>query len=234
MTAGYVGADLAALHRHAALLALGRGDGVNVNGGEETEEDAVVRDAPSEVHPRSVGDLSERIDAAAEIINATEGPASPPHRVETGEAPPHSPSAADSISTNLAQLSISTTPDASAAAATGAAAPSAADGRPQLAIRWSDLRAALHLVRPSALREVELRVPTTSWDDIGGQVSCVPPHLRRLTAASPSHLASCALPVSSDLASGRSRPHLHRISPSWWASRPHLHRISPSWLADGA
>jgi AAA family ATPase len=29
--------------------------------------------------------------------------------------------------------------------------------------------AALRVVRPSALREVELRVPRVSWDDIGGQ-----------------------------------------------------------------
>ena len=36
-------------------------------------------------------------------------------------------------------------------------------------IKWSDVQAALHSVRPSALREVELRIPTVTWSDIGGQ-----------------------------------------------------------------
>lgn len=36
-------------------------------------------------------------------------------------------------------------------------------------IRLDHLEAALRLVRPSALREVELRVPSVNWQDIGGQ-----------------------------------------------------------------
>lgn len=35
---------------------------------------------------------------------------------------------------------------------------------------WEDAHSALSVVRPSALREVELQVPKTRWDDIGGQV----------------------------------------------------------------
>ena len=69
-TAGFVGADLAALHRHAALSALGRGEGGGGGGG---------------------------------------------------------------------------------------------------GIVWSDVQMALRSVRPSALREVELQIPTVSWNDIGGQ-----------------------------------------------------------------
>ena len=76
-TAGFVGADLAALHRHAALAALGRREGVGRGGMED-------------------------------------------------------------------------------AGASGC-------------ISWADMEAALKTVKPSALREVELRVPTVSWDDIGGQ-----------------------------------------------------------------
>jgi SpoVK/Ycf46/Vps4 family AAA+-type ATPase len=45
-------------------------------------------------------------------------------------------------------------------ALTGSAPPGVGDGRPCLTLR---------VVRPSALREVELRVPRVSWDDIGGQ-----------------------------------------------------------------
>eukprot|EP00966_Prymnesium_polylepis_P167069 3862023-Prymnesium_polylepis.1 len=36
-------------------------------------------------------------------------------------------------------------------------------------LRMQDVQAALSVVRPSALREVELKVPRTRWEDIGGQ-----------------------------------------------------------------
>ncbi|KAL1521887.1 hypothetical protein AB1Y20_021538 [Prymnesium parvum] len=36
-------------------------------------------------------------------------------------------------------------------------------------VSWADVSDALTVVRPSALREVELQVPRTTWDDIGGQ-----------------------------------------------------------------
>jgi AAA family ATPase len=52
-------------------------------------------------------------------------------------------------------------------ALTGGAPPGVGDGR--LCLTWEDFGAALRVVRPSALREVELRVPRVSWDDIGGQ-----------------------------------------------------------------
>ena len=44
-----------------------------------------------------------------------------------------------------------------------------AGGGAGAAIRWGDVRAALKTVKPSALREVELRVPDVGWGDIGGQ-----------------------------------------------------------------
>ena len=36
-------------------------------------------------------------------------------------------------------------------------------------VSWGDVDGALRVVRPSALREVELKVPLTRWEDIGGQ-----------------------------------------------------------------
>ena len=95
-SAGFVGADLAALHRHAALSALGRADG-GAGGG------------------------------------------------AGGGA------------------------DGGADAGSGAGAPTDAAAAEAQRIEWADVQAALRSVRPSALREVELRIPTVSWDDIGGQ-----------------------------------------------------------------
>lgn len=46
----------------------------------------------------------------------------------------------------------------------------ARDGVERTLLGWGGVSTALSLVRPSALREVELAVPRVSWDDIGGQV----------------------------------------------------------------
>jgi AAA family ATPase len=47
-----------------------------------------------------------------------------------------------------------------------AGAPESAAAAPRLTA--ADVGAALVTVRPSALREVAVEVPTTRWDDIGG------------------------------------------------------------------
>ena len=88
-TAGFVGADLAALHRHSALSALGRAGG---GGGDAQAAD-------------SGGDAQAALGGVAAGCR----------------------------------------------------------------IRWPDVQAAMRSVKPSALREVELRIPTVSWEDIGGQ-----------------------------------------------------------------
>jgi hypothetical protein len=46
-----------------------------------------------------------------------------------------------------------------------------AKAEPAGAVGWADVLSALTAVRPSALREVELRIPTVTWDDIGGQAA---------------------------------------------------------------
>lgn len=38
----------------------------------------------------------------------------------------------------------------------------------QLVVRWEDFDRALKEVRPSAMREVMVEVPTVTWEDIGG------------------------------------------------------------------
>ncbi len=40
---------------------------------------------------------------------------------------------------------------------------------PPPSVEWGDLQEALGRVQPSALRELELKVPKVSWEDIGGQ-----------------------------------------------------------------
>jgi len=197
-TAGFVGADLAALHRHAALAALGRqvaaatsmtavvegrftqpmAPGVAVKASAEAgaEAGAEARDgshgAPSSEVPKGA---TNSVEALTNSVEALEAPQSPSRtwleEVAEGAvegAPlatptPHTPHTASAFPSPSSTPSLRSPPPSMVApkgALTGSAPPGVSDGRPCLTLR---------VVRPSALREVELRVPRVSWDDIGGQ-----------------------------------------------------------------
>ena len=215
-TAGFVGADLAALHRHAALAALGRpvnvhshlgrpvaaatsmtaavdsrfaqpmtpGVAVKASAEAGAEAGAEARDgshgAPSSEVPKGATNSVEALEAPQSpsrsgleegaVKGAVKGaaPLAPP----TPLAPhtPHTPHTASAFPSPSSTPLLRSPPPSMVApkgALTGGAPPGVGDGR--LCLTWEDFGAALRVVRPSALREVELRVPRVSWDDIGGQ-----------------------------------------------------------------
>ena len=203
-TAGFVGADLAALHRHAALAALGRpvaaatsttavvdgrftqpmtpGVAVKASAEAGAEAGAEARDGS---HGASSSEVPKGATSPVEALEAPQSPSRP--GLEEGVeavlegaplAPPtplashtpHTPHTASAFPSPSSTPSLRSPPPSMVApkgALTGGAPPGVGDGRPCLT--WDDFAAALRVVRPSALREVELRVPRVSWDDIGGQ-----------------------------------------------------------------
>ena len=203
-TAGFVGADLAALHRHAALAALGRpvaaatsmtaavdsrfaqpmtpGVAVKASAEAGAEAGAEARDGS---HGASSSEVPKGATSPVEALEAPQSPSRPgleegveavvegaplaPPTPLASHTPhtPHTASAFPSPSSTPSLHSPQPSMVAPKGALTGGAPPGVGDGRPCLT--WDDFAAALRVVRPSALREVELRVPRVSWDDIGGQ-----------------------------------------------------------------
>ena len=133
----------------------------------------------------SVEALTNSVEALTNSVEALEAPQSPsrtgleegavegaPLVPPTPLAPPtpHTPHTASAFPSPSSTPLLRSPPPSMVApkgALTGGAPPGVGDGR--LCLTWEDFGAALRVVRPSALREVELRVPRVSWDDIGGQ-----------------------------------------------------------------
>ena len=127
VTSGFVGADLAALHRYSALASLTRA------------AQKFPAEPPAEPHaePPSTRSKSATRDSDHPMSSST-----PQAEVSSSPAPAAAPHRAGGAHTL---------------------------GTPAQQVVWADVQAALPHVRPSALREVELKVPRVSWADIGGQ-----------------------------------------------------------------